>query len=544
MTLPDPLRSRAVLIGTSRYTYLEQLPAVANNLTELARLLTDGQLCGIPAEHCEVVSNPDSIAEMLDPVAKAAQEATDVLIVYFAGHGLVHSTGSDLYLTLVGSDNGRMYRSVAYDYIRTELRMSRAKRKLVILDCCYSGLAAGVMSGGDSTGEVANSANLSGVYLMASTAENKTSQSGDTYTAFSGALFDLINTGVPDHPDLLDVDTLFEGVREVLRDKGLPIPQRRERDYGASLRLFRNQAMGERSLVPVKEFYGPISGVEPGARFPNRQELRRSRIHRPLQAGICGTAEKGGAESIVVSGGYKDDKDYGDTIIYTGHGGRDPNTGVQVKDQSPMHTGNAALIKSLTTGLPVRVVRGSGGNRDFSPEVGYSYDGLFRVTDYFVQPSVDGPSVLLYRLERIADTISDNTSQHMSRDLSPGRFERLAPGVYASRARAEELKRLYNYECQVCGVVLEAPGDQPFAWVAYVRGLEPPHRGADAFNNMLCLCSNHRDLFRFGSITIEDDFRVIDQADGEEMGELNVKHEISLESIRYHREHHRVSDGE
>jgi putative restriction endonuclease len=30
-----------------------------------------------------------------------------------------------------------------------------------------------------------------------------------------------------------------------------------------------------------------------------------------------------GAESIVVSGGYKDDKDFGDVIVYTGHGGQD-----------------------------------------------------------------------------------------------------------------------------------------------------------------------------------------------------------------------------
>ncbi|MFG2578254.1 periplasmic substrate-binding domain-containing protein [Streptomyces malaysiensis] len=33
--LPDPAASRAVLIGTSRYAHLEQIPAVANNLSAL-----------------------------------------------------------------------------------------------------------------------------------------------------------------------------------------------------------------------------------------------------------------------------------------------------------------------------------------------------------------------------------------------------------------------------------------------------------------------------------------------------------------------------
>lgn len=535
MPLPDPLKSRAVLIGTSKYEHLPDLPAVSNNLSKLFELLTDEQTCGMPPEHCEVVSNPTSIKAMLDPVADAAKEATDVLIVYFAGHGLLHSTGSDLYLTVVDSNKERMYYSVAYDNFRTEIRESRARRKLVILDCCYSGRALNAMSDDGSTAVMANSASLSGVYLMASTAENRTATAGEVYTAFTGALIDIIESGLPDCGELLDVDSLFDNARVALQDGGLPLPQKREADHGAMLHLVRNRA----HFVPRKEMYGAAIGVKPRTVFRNRMELHKAGVHRPLQAGICGTAERGGAESIVVSGGYKDDRDYGDTIIYTGHGGRDPNTGQQVRDQSPEDTGNAALIKSMTTGLPVRVVRGSGGNPVFSPERGYSYDGLFRVTDYSVQPSVDGPSVLLFRLERITDADNAEPVQRNVRELSPGRFERLTQGVYALRAHAEEIKRIYDYACQICETVLEAPGHQRFASAVYIRGLEPPHKGVDALDNMLCLCSNHRDLFRFGALTIEDDFTVVD-LDGEEVADLIVKHSIDLENVRYHRTHHQL----
>jgi putative restriction endonuclease len=48
-------------------------------------------------------------------------------------------------------------------------------------------------------------------------------------------------------------------------------------------------------------------------------------VHRQLQAGICRT-KADGSESIVVSSGYKDDEDYDSVIIYTGHGGQDPET--------------------------------------------------------------------------------------------------------------------------------------------------------------------------------------------------------------------------
>lgn len=47
-----------------------------------------------------------------------------------------------------------------------------------------------------------------------------------------------------------------------------------------------------------------------------------------MQAGIGG-----GGESIVQSGRYVDDIDDGDIIVYTGQGGRDLNTGRQIKNQ-------------------------------------------------------------------------------------------------------------------------------------------------------------------------------------------------------------------
>ncbi|MEU7004743.1 YDG/SRA domain-containing protein [Nonomuraea sp. NPDC046570] len=540
MTLPDPLTSRAVLIGTSEYNYLSSLPAVANNLQALSDLLQRSDLWGLPAEHCTIVHNPASVDAMMDPLWQAREEAKDTLIVYFAGHGLMHTVESDLYLTLVDSHKDRMYSAVAYDTVRTELRASFARRKIVILDCCYSGLALGLMGAEDPTERVANSARVTGTYLMTATAENKTALGGlDTYTAFTGELIHLIREGIPEQPEFLELDTIFKHARESLRDKGLPVPQKRESNFAAHITLVRNRAHKSQKRFKVKEFYGPIEGIRSGTIFDSRRALHNAGVHRPLQAGICGTAERGGAESIVVSGGYKDDEDYGDVIIYTGHGGRDPNTGVQVMDQSADDSGNAALIKSIMTGLPVRVIRGSGGNERFSPPTGYSYDGLFTVADYWTKRGVDGPTVIQFRLEQIDDgSPKKTTAHHLSRKLPPGRREEIAPGVYADRLLATELKQVYNHACQVCGTVLEVPGGLRFAATVHIRGLEQPHLGPDSKANMLCLCPNHRDLFKYGAITIEDDFSVIDQTDGEPIGRLMLKHDIDRGHIQYHRQHH------
>jgi putative restriction endonuclease len=93
-----------------------------------------------------------------------------------------------------------------------------------------------------------------------------------------------------------------------------------------------------------ERIFGHAPGYPEGSLFENRAELNASRVHIPTQAGISGSQTEG-AESIVLSGGYEDDADYGDVTIYTGHGGRDTSTGQQTHDQ-PFTRGNRALALS------------------------------------------------------------------------------------------------------------------------------------------------------------------------------------------------------
>ena len=81
--LPDPALSRAVLVGASRYADagLTDLPAAARNVEALGRLLA--------AAGPVVVVDPPDVAAVLDSVRTAALQAEDVLLVYFAGHGLL-----------------------------------------------------------------------------------------------------------------------------------------------------------------------------------------------------------------------------------------------------------------------------------------------------------------------------------------------------------------------------------------------------------------------------------------------------------------------
>ena len=92
-------------------------------------------------------------------------------------------------------------------------------------------------------------------------------------------------------------------------------------------------------------------------------------------AGIWGR-EKEGACSIVLSGGYEDDIDELDYILYTGQGGQDQSRR-QVSDQEYTR-GNKGLQLSYEYQLPVRVTRGY--QVENGPKQGYRYDGLYYVT--------------------------------------------------------------------------------------------------------------------------------------------------------------------
>ncbi|MBD0670388.1 YDG/SRA domain-containing protein [Streptomyces sp. CBMA156] len=286
--------------------------------------------------------------------------------------------------------------------------------------------------------------------------------------------------------------------------------------------------------------YGNVPGIEVGRSFVNRQVLANAKVHRPLQAGICGTAELG-AESIVVSGGYEDDEDHGDVIVYTGQGGRDSDTQRQVKDQE-LTRGNAALVTSQTTGAPVRVVRAVRHPSKRSASPSYRYDGLFRVEDSWHDVGRSGFRIWRYRLVSLADYVPPRQEavlqEPVGRD-NPTRLEARVQRIVRSTRVANFVKRAHDFACQVCGNRLRTPTGA-YAEAAHIRGLGQPHNGPDVAGNVLCLCPNHHTLFDFGTLAIADDLTITDRATGAEIGRLREApgHQVDQAHLAYHRDHY------
>ncbi|MFI1728837.1 caspase domain-containing protein [Streptomyces acidicola] len=242
MDLPAPERSRAVLIGVDDYRHRESLPSVRTGVRRLAGLLQDPRLWGLPAKHCVVLHNPHSSVNVLDAVNKAAKEAKDAFLVYFAGHGLVPRRDGELFLALRDSDDERRFLDLPYDDLRHEMTDTcQAAKRVVLLDCCFSGRALqGHMSPPDNPAALTD---IEGTYVMTSASETSLSVApeGEDFTAFTGELVKALSEGVPEAPDPLEMGALFDHVRRELKAKGRPEPQQRARNDGLRIALTRNR---------------------------------------------------------------------------------------------------------------------------------------------------------------------------------------------------------------------------------------------------------------------------------------------------------------
>lgn len=250
--LADPSISRAVLIGTARYDHLPDVPSVANNLDGLAAALSDEVLWGLPRENYRILLDPVAPREVDLALSEAAGAVRPggLLLVYFAGHGLIDVETRDLFLALRDTETAAVHATaVPYDWVRRNVRRSAAERRVVVLDCCYAGRAD--MAGGDSRSRaLAEKARIEKSCLLVAASANETAQAppGATYTAFTGELISLLGEGLPGGPRLLDVKTIWEALSDRLVASGHPRPEVRARNSGDDIPLVRNAALHSHDL--------------------------------------------------------------------------------------------------------------------------------------------------------------------------------------------------------------------------------------------------------------------------------------------------------
>ncbi|MFF0623953.1 caspase domain-containing protein [Streptomyces sp. NPDC004296] len=255
--------SRAVLIGTGRYTSpdLPGIPSVAADLQGLWAALTHPAQGLLAPEHCRVVADPTDQSAVGAALAWAVREAEEALLVYYAGHGVLDDTGL-LHLGLVHTDLDQVgFSAVPIDLVKRHVGEARAKARVLVVDCCFSGRAVSAMAGPADL--ALGQLDLAGTYTLTSTTRTTPAHApaGEAYTAFTGALLDALAAPVP-----LTLDEVHGKVDRALHARGLPRPQRRSAGAAGSLVLMRGPS-GVPGTAGAPRTAGP---VPPPPRTPPR----------------------------------------------------------------------------------------------------------------------------------------------------------------------------------------------------------------------------------------------------------------------------------
>ncbi|GLY07902.1 caspase family protein [Actinoplanes sp. NBRC 101535] len=275
--LPEPGRSRALVIGTSQFISdaISDLPSVGENVAAVAQALAGV----IGPGRCRQLVDPRTPGEVGQALDEAVEGAEDTVIVYYAGHGFLTPRGV-LHLAVATTDPARVaYTAVPVDWLRQALAEAPAKNRILILDCCFSGHATAAMSVAQSA--VTAALDISGTYTLASAPAYSTAVAppGERFTAFTGELLRILREGIPGAGGLLSLHDIYTALVRGLHARGMPRPQQKGTGLADLLALGRNNVGRSDSAPTLVEAVAP-SEAEP----VDRAALERN-FHRALVQG-------------------------------------------------------------------------------------------------------------------------------------------------------------------------------------------------------------------------------------------------------------------
>jgi hypothetical protein len=209
----------ALLVGVSQYgPGFNQLPAAAKDVEAMQRVLLHPDMGDF--EQVQSLIDPDP-QEMGTAIEKLYGDGRrdDLLVLFFSGHGIKDESGN-LYLATRATrknERGGLIRStaIAARFVQEIMSDSRARRQVVILDCCFSGaFGEGLLAKDDSSVDVRRQLGGEGRVVLTSSTSTQYSfeQQGSDLSIYTRYLVEGIETGAADldEDDVISVDELHE----------------------------------------------------------------------------------------------------------------------------------------------------------------------------------------------------------------------------------------------------------------------------------------------------------------------------------------------
>ena len=235
------MTKRALLISSSKFSStsnLVDLPTVSATARDLGKALS---YCGYPPARVSPLSDP-TLEEVVENIEDLMSEELDQMLIYYGGHGARGSAG-ELLLSLPTTRKGPYSQLSWMPYRAVHAAMENARSSgrvhsvVVLLDCCYAGLADSFRT---PTVVASQAEGSSGTCIIAACLPNELAiaPAAQHYTIFGGALINLILRGDATLPP----EITWGEAAKLLTQSIEPSPVAYFTDSGSGLRMCRNRS--------------------------------------------------------------------------------------------------------------------------------------------------------------------------------------------------------------------------------------------------------------------------------------------------------------
>ena len=283
-------RRLALIVATSAYEDpgLAQLVSPAQDAAALASVLADPAIGGFAVS--SILDAPSGeISQTIEDFA-AERDRADLLLLYLSCHGLKDEQGR-LYFAARNTRRDRL-RSTAVPagFVNDVLFSCRSRRKVLLLDCCYSGaFAKGLAVKADPSVHTPDHFDARGLVVLTASDATQYAFEGDAViggaapSLFTASMTHGLQTGAADidGDGLVSVDDVYEYARRTVADQPRrQSPRKWEFDVAGAIVLARSPAAADPTVsVPAGLPAGlpmilPASTVAAPAPAPSR--LRQS----------------------------------------------------------------------------------------------------------------------------------------------------------------------------------------------------------------------------------------------------------------------------
>lgn len=267
------------------------LSSPRNDALKLAKVLKDPRIGGFDEAEVEVLIDKTD-AEVRRTIAHffSGRRPQDLVLFYFSGHGQLDGRGQLHFIMRDTEKSLLSATSIPASYLRSEMNDCLSKRRVMILDCCYSGAfgRGGLGAKGDDSDRVLIQEQLAvggyGWFLMTASEALQKAYEGHVLdekirnSVFSHFILTGLRTGEADLNDdgVISIDELYDYVYEQMSEvahKAQQTPSKFSHAQSGRMIIARNpksDAAGAGSLPPESQ---PASKPRDVSKLPPPSQL-------------------------------------------------------------------------------------------------------------------------------------------------------------------------------------------------------------------------------------------------------------------------------